>query len=203
MCGGKGGGRRRKRERKAGIATGWRRRRDTSRGAITRERETGDEGWLPQFPAPLSLSLSLICSLFALLLPPPFLSLSLCLVPCFSTHPLADYACLPSSLVISFSPSIRYPYHRTTPGVDASRVVATGSERSNLPGILRLCFTSFFIQPACLYFSFPAPLPFFFILLLLLLLSHFFPLYASFFLSCGRSTCLHAQSTHASASIRD
>lgn len=133
--------------------------------------------------------------------PPPPSSLSLCLVPCFSTHPLADYACLPSSLVISFSPSIRYPYHRTTPGVDASRVVATGSERSNLPGILRLCFTSFFIQPACLYFSFPAPLPFFFILLLLL--SHFFPLYASFFLSCGRSTCLHAQSTHASASIRD
>lgn len=89
----------------------------------------------------------------------PFSSLpplSLSLTPCFSTHPLTDYACLPSSLVISFSPSIRYPYHRTTPGVDASRVVATGSERSNLPGILLLSFTSFLIQPACLYFSLSA-----------------------------------------------
>ena len=33
------------------------------------------------------------------------LSLSLSLALCFSTHPLADYACLPSSLVIWFSPS--------------------------------------------------------------------------------------------------
>ena len=30
------------------------------------------------------------------------------------------------------------PYPETTPGVDASRVVATGSERSNVPGMLRI-----------------------------------------------------------------
>lgn len=31
------------------------------------------------------------------------------------------------------SRSVHHPYHPTTPGVDASRVVATGSERFNLP----------------------------------------------------------------------
>ena len=102
------------------------------------------------------------------------------LLPSVDSSPL-----LLSLLPTRFSRSIHHPYHPTTPGVDASRVVATGSERSNLPcpllaPLLRSCSLSVSLAP---FSSFSTLL--------------------SFSLLRTPVRLPHASSAHAHASIRD
>lgn len=89
----------------------------------------------------------------------------------------------------SSSRSTHHPRHPTTPGVDASRVVATGSERSNLPCVLHLPWR--LIMPSRLL-SRIHPLSF-----IVLHLSFFLPSELAV-MSASR-----VRSAHAHASIRD
>lgn len=128
--------------------------RGANRGWLKRERDSKqrETPLVPETLPPVSNSLS--PSIFLSILPPAALTpLALHLPPFFLDFSLCPH---PPSFTISIPLSLSQflflltlatyssplwlstALPRTTPAVDASRVVATGSERSNVPGTLRV-----------------------------------------------------------------